>query len=137
MRDRSSAPGEIQRRDTKKLARIAQPGHRITGDPRDSVAGAGWEVAFVAIDDRSWGALRKSIATRPRLRRWRFSKRLWSYPALGMRIKRLLTDNGSAFRSRLFARTCHALGIKHSFTRPYSPQTNGSAEPFIQTCLRE
>jgi transposase InsO family protein len=59
------------------------------------------------------------------------------YKALGVTIKRLLTDNGSAYRSKLFAKTCQALGIKHTFTRPYRPQTNGKAERFIQTCLRE
>jgi transposase InsO family protein len=57
--------------------------------------------------------------------------------ALGVRIERLLTDNGPAYRSRLFAKTCQALDIRHSFTRPYRPQTNGKAERFIQTCLRE
>jgi hypothetical protein len=56
---------------------------------------------------------------------------------LGVHIQRVLTDNGSAYRSQLFARACQALGIKHSFTRPYRPQTNGKAERFIQTCLRE
>lgn len=59
------------------------------------------------------------------------------YEQLGVTIKRLITDNGSAYRSRLFAKTCQALGIKHTFTRPYRPQTNGKAERFIQTCLRE
>ena len=59
------------------------------------------------------------------------------YAALGVRIQRVLTDNGSAYRSRVFDQTCQALGIKHSFTRPYRPQTNGKAERFIQTCLRE
>ncbi len=59
------------------------------------------------------------------------------YAALGVNIKRLITDNGSAYRSGLFAKTCLALGIKHTFTRPYRPQTNGKAERFIQTCLRK
>jgi transposase InsO family protein len=59
------------------------------------------------------------------------------YAALGVTIKRLITDNGSAYRSRLFRLTCQALGIKHTFTRPYRPRTNGEAERFIQTCLRE
>ena len=59
------------------------------------------------------------------------------YDALGIRIRGLLTDNGSAYRSRLFAKTCQVLGIEHRFTRPYRPQTNGKAERFIQTCLRE
>ena len=59
------------------------------------------------------------------------------YAALGVKIERLITDNGAAYRSRLFAQTCQALGIKHSFTKPYRPQTNGKAERFIETCLRE
>ena len=59
------------------------------------------------------------------------------YAALGVRIERVLTDNGPAYRSKLFAKVCQALGIKHTFTRPYRPQTNGKAERFIQTCLRE
>lgn len=59
------------------------------------------------------------------------------YAALGVSTKRLITDNGSAYRSGLFAKTCQALGIKHTFTRPYRPQTNGKAERLIQTCLRE
>ena len=58
------------------------------------------------------------------------------YKGLGVTVKPLLTDNGSAHRSKLFARTCQALGIKHTFTWPYRPQTNGKAERFIQTCLR-
>ena len=59
------------------------------------------------------------------------------YAALGVRIQRLITDNGAAYRSRAYASACKALGIKHSFTRPYRPQTNGKAERFIQTLLRE
>lgn len=59
------------------------------------------------------------------------------YEQLGAQIERLITDNGSAYRSRLFAKTCEALGIKHTFTRPYRPQTNGKAERLIQTCLGE
>jgi len=59
------------------------------------------------------------------------------YRSLGVTVKRLLTDNGSAYRSKAFKATCKALGIKHTYTRPYRPQTNGKAERFIQTCLRE
>ena len=59
------------------------------------------------------------------------------FAAQGVKIKRLLTDNGPAYRSQLFNKTCQALGIKHTYTRPYTPQTNGKAERFIQTCLRE
>jgi transposase InsO family protein len=132
------APGELLHMDTKKLGRIVRPSHRVTGNRRDSVDGAGWEFAHVAIDDHSRVGFvqmhadeRKDSAVQALL------AAVAHYKALGVTIKRLLTDNGSAYRSRLFEKTCQALGIKHTFTRPYRPQTNGKAERFIQTCLRE
>ena len=132
------APGDLLHMDTKKLARIVRPGHRVTGDLRDTVVGAGWEVAHVAIDDHSRVGFVQMYADETKQSAVAFLKAAVAhYEALGVRIKRLLTDNGSAYRSKLFARTCKALGIKHSFTRPYRPQTNGKAERFIQTCLRE
>ena len=132
------SPGELLHMDTKKLARIVRPGHRVTGDLRDTVSGAGWEVAHVAIDDHSRLGFVKMYADETKQSAVAFLKAAVAhYQALGVRIKRLITDNGSAYRSRLFARTCKVLGIKHSFTRPYRPQTNGKAERFIQTCLRE
>jgi transposase InsO family protein len=133
-----SAPGEMLHLDTKKLGRIVRPGHRVTGHPGDSVDGAGWEVAHVAIDDHSRVSFVQVHADETKASAVAFLQAAVAhYAALGVRIKRVLTDNGSAYRSRLFARTCEALGIKHSFTRPYRPQTNGKAERFIQTCLRE
>jgi transposase InsO family protein len=133
-----SAPGEMLHMDTKKLGRIVRPGHRISGDRRDSVEGAGWEFAHVAIDDHSRAGLvemhgdeRKDSATAF------LRTTVASFATQGVTIKRLLTDNGSAYRSKLFNKTCQALGIKHTYTRPYTPQTNGKAERFIQTCLRE
>ena len=132
------APGELLHIDTKKLGRIVHPSHRVTGDRRDSVDGAGWEFAHVAIDDHSRVSFvqmhtdeRKDSAVNFLL------AAVGHYEALGVKIKRLITDNGSAYRSQLFAKTCQALGIKHTFTKPYRPQTNGKAERFIQTCLRE
>jgi transposase InsO family protein len=132
------APGELLHMDTKKLGRIEVTGHRATGDRRDRTRGAGWEFAHVAIDDHSrvgfvqmYPDERKETAVQALL------AAVAHYKALGVTVKRLLTDNGSAYRSRLFAKTCQALGIKHSFTKPYRPQTNGKAERFIQTCLRE
>ena len=131
-------PGELLHIDTKKLGRIVQPSHRVTGDRRDATRGAGWEFAHVAIDDHSRAGFvqmhddeRKDSAVAF------LQAAVAHYAALGVTIKRLITDNGPAYRSRLFARTCHALGIKHTFTKPYRPQTNGKAERFIQTCLRE
>ena len=133
-----STPGEMLHLDTKKLGRIERPSHRITGDRRDASRGAGWEVAHVAIDDHSRTAFVQVHADEQKTTTVDFLRAAVAhYAALGVRIQRVLTDNGSAYRSRLFARTCQALGIKHSFTQPYRPQTNGKAERFIQTCLRE
>jgi transposase InsO family protein len=133
-----AAPGEMLHLDTKKLGCIVRPSHRVTGNRRDSVEGAGWEVAHVAIDDHSRAGFVQVLADEKKTTAVDFLKTAVAhYAALGVRIKRVLTDNGSAYRSQLFARTCQALGIKHSFTRPYRPQTNGKAERFIQTCLRE
>lgn len=133
-----AAPGELLHMDTKKLGCIERPSHRITGDRRDASRGAGWEVAHVAIDDHSRAGFVQMHADERKDSAVAFLKAAVAhYAAIGVRIKRLITDNGSAYRSRLFARTCEALGIKHTFTRPYRPQTNGKAERFIQTCLRE
>lgn len=132
------APGELLHMDTKKLGRITVPGHRVTGDPRDHTRGAGWEVAHVAIDDHSRAGFVQMHPDEKKLSAVEFLKAsVAHYQALGVTIKRLITDNGPAYRSQLFARTCQALGIRHTFTRHYRPQTNGKAERFIQTCLRE
>jgi transposase InsO family protein len=131
-------PGEMLHLDTKKLGRIERPSHRVTGNRRDASRGAGWEVAHVAIDDHSRAGFVQVRADEQKTTAVDFlMAAVAHYAALGVRIQRVLTDNGSAYRSKLFARTCQALGIKHSFTRPYQPQTNGKAERFIQTCLRE
>lgn len=132
------APGELLHMDTKKLGRIVHPSHRVTGDRRDASRGAGWEFAHVAIDDHSrCGFVQMHNDERKESAVQALKAAVAHYRALGVTVKRLLTDNGSAYRSRLFAKTCQALGIKHTFTRPYRPQTNGKAERFIQTCLRE
>ena len=132
------APGELLHIDTKKLGRIVRPSHRVTGDRRDSVDGAGWEFAHVAIDDHSRvGFVQMHSNERKDSAVSFLLAAVAHYEALGVKVKRLITDNGSAYRSKLFAKTCQALGIKHTFTRPYRPQTNGKAERFIQTCLRE
>jgi transposase InsO family protein len=132
------APGDLLHMDMKKLGRIAAPGHRVTGDPRDHTRGAGWEVAHVAIDDHSRVGFVQMHPDEKRPSVVAFLEATVAhYKALGVTIKRLITDNGPAYRSQLFARTCQALGIKHTFTRHYRPQTNGKAERFIQTCLRE
>jgi transposase InsO family protein len=131
-------PGDMVHIDTKKLGRIVRTGHRITGNPRDSVEGAGWEFLFVAIDDHARIAFTQMKPDERRPSAIAFLRATVRYFAgLGVTVHRLLTDNGSAFRSKRFAHACRQLGIKHSFTRPYRPQTNGKAERFIQSALRE
>jgi transposase InsO family protein len=138
LRYERALPGEMLHMDTKKLGRIVRPSHRVTGDRRDSVAGAGWEFAHVAIDDHSRAGFVQVLNDERKESAVAFLQAAVAhYAALGVKIERLLTDNGSAYRSKLFKKTCEALGIKHTFTRPYRPQTNGKAERFIQTCLRE
>lgn len=132
------APGDMLHIDTKKLGRIVRPSHRVTGNRRDSVDGAGWEMLFVAIDDHARIAFTDMHPDEKASNAVQFLCNAHAYYAgLGVRIKRLLTDNGAAFRSRDFAHTCRQLGISHRFTRPYRPQTNGKAERFIQSALRE
>jgi transposase InsO family protein len=132
------APGDMLHLDTKKLGRIERPSHRVTGNRRDSVEGAGWEMLFVAIDDHARIAFTAMHADERTPSAVQFLRDAVAYYAgLGVTVRRLLTDNGSAFRSRDFAAACKELGIRHRFTRPYRPQTNGKAERFIQSALRE
>lgn len=132
------APGELLHIDTKKLGRIVRPSHRVTGNRRDSVDGAGWETLFVAIDDHARLAFTAMHPDEKKAQAVQFLRTAVAYYArLGVCVQRLLTDNGSAFRSREFRQACLELGIKHSFTKPYRPQTNGKAERFIQSALRE
>ena len=131
-------PGDLLHIDTKKLGRIERPSHRVTGNRRDSVDGAGWEFLFVAVDDHArvaYTAMHPDERTDSAVQFLRDA--VAYYNRLGVTIKRLLTDNGSAFRSKPFKAACEQLGIQHKFTRAYRPQTNGKAERFIQSALRE
>jgi transposase InsO family protein len=131
-------PGDLLHIDTKKLGRIVRMGHRITGNPRDSVEGAGWEFLFVAIDDHARIGFTQMKPDERQDSAIAFLRASVKYFAgLGVKLQRVLTDNGSAFRSKSFAAACHLLGLQHTFTRPYRPQTNGKAERFIQSALRE
>jgi transposase InsO family protein len=131
-------PGELVHLDTKKLGRIVRPGHRVTGNPRDSVDGAGWEYAHVAIDDCSRFTYVEILPDEKRYTATAFWLRaLREFRRRGIRVQRVLTDNGGAYRSRPFRKTCRWLGIAAKRTRPYRPQTNGKAERFIQTLLRK
>jgi len=133
-----AAPGELLHIDTKKLGRFEQPGHRVTGNRRIRARGIGWDMLFVAIDDHARIAFTQVHPDEKTPQAVAFLRAAVAYYAgLGITIKRLLTDNGSAFRSTDFARACTALGIRHKFTRAYRPQTNGKAERFIQSALRE
>jgi transposase InsO family protein len=132
------APGDLLHIDTKKLGRIVRPGPRVTGKRKDAVRGAGWEMLFIAIDDHSRLAFTALHPDEKKDQAVAFLQSAVAYYAkLGITVRRLLTDNGSAFRSSEFAAACQALGISHKFTRPYRPQTNGKAERFIQSALRE
>ena len=133
-----AAPGDLLHIDTKKLGRIESPGHRVTGNRRDRSRGAGWEVLFVAVDDHARIGFTDLYPDEKKQNAVQFLNNTHAYfKSLGVRLKRLLTDNGPAFHSDAFARACENLGLKHSFTKPYRPQTNGKAERFIQSALRE
>lgn len=130
--------GDLLHIDTKKLGRIERPSHRVTGNRRDSVDGAGWEFLFVAVDDHARVAFTAMHPDERSSSAVLFLRQAVAYyNRLGVTIKRLLTDNGSAFRSKPFKQACEQLGITHKFTRAYRPQTNGKAERFIQSALRE
>jgi transposase InsO family protein len=133
-------PGEMIHLDIKKLGRFDKVGHRITGDRTGTRKrpGIGWEFVHVCIDDHSRlgradimpdekkesaiAALRAAV--------------VW-YASLGITVERVMTDNGPCYRSKAFEKTCAALGLRHIFTKPYTPKTNGKAERFIQSSLRE
>ena len=132
-------PGEMIHIDIKKLGRFSQVGHRITGDPQKGKSrGAGWEFVHVCIDDASRIAFSQILADEKKESAIAFLKAAVAYYAsLGVSIARVMTDNGSCYRSKAFAKACRDLGLKHVRTRPYTPKTNGKAERFIQTALRE
>jgi transposase InsO family protein len=137
-------PGEMIHLDIKKLGRINGVGHRITGDRRGQSnlrargQGSGWEFVHVAIDDASRIAFAKVMNSERRRSATTFLKAaLAYYQSLGIKVERVMTDNGSCYKSFAFRRLCKRLGLKHIRTRPYTPKTNGKAERFIQTSLRE
>ena len=133
-----AAPGELLHLDTKKLGRIVRPGHRISGDRRDTVKGAGWEFGHMAVDDASRVALGEILPDELGGTAAGFLQRtVQALRRLGVRVTAVMTDNGACYRSRRFARRCHRLGLQHLFTRPYTPRTNGKVERFIKTALLE
>jgi transposase InsO family protein len=140
-------PGELVHIDVKKLGRILKPGHRVTGDRRGQahthrngkpVRLAGWEFVHVAIDDHTRLAYAEVLTDEKGPTAVGFLRRaLEFYARHGVRVERVMTDNGSPYISHVHAAACRELGIRHLRTRPYRPRTNGKAERLIQTLLRE
>ena len=134
-------PGELIHIDIKKLGRIGSVGHRITGRQTGVVnrhLGIGWEFVHVCIDDASRIAFSRVMKDQGKHSAVAFLEEAVAYYAsLGVKIERVMTDNGSCYLSRAFGQACKTLGLKHIRTRPYTPKTNGKAERFIQTSLRE
>jgi transposase InsO family protein len=134
------APGDLLHLDTKRLARIAGVGHRFTGRAGNVNVrrGIGWEYLHVAIDDHSRVAYVELLPDERGITASAFLRRALSwFRAHGVRVRRVLTDNGSGYISRSFRATCRGLHVIPQRTRPYTPRTNGKAERFIQTALRE
>ncbi len=132
-------PGGLVHLDTKKLGRIGDgPGHRANGDRRSRKRGIGWEVLHVAVDAATRLVYAELLPDEKGRTTARFLVRAvrW-FRDRGIHVVRLLTDNGSPYRSRVFARARRLLGLRHSRTRPYRPQTNGKAERWIRTVLSE
>jgi transposase InsO family protein len=136
-------PGELIHIDVKKLGRIARPGHRVLGQQGRATKGhhlkrydQGWEFVHVAIDDATRLAYVEVLSDEKAITAIGFLRRaVQHYATYGITVERLITDNGSAYRSTVHAIACRTLGIRHLRTRPYRPQTNGKAERFIRTML--
>lgn len=137
-------PGEMIHLDIKKLGKFNRVGHRITGDrtgqsnQRQNGTAPGWEYVHVCIDDHSRLSFtqihsnEKAVSAVAHLK----AAVAW-YQRLGIRVERVMTDNGACYTSHAFAAACTELGLRHIRTKPYTPRTNGKAERFIQTALRE
>jgi transposase InsO family protein len=131
-------PGELVHVDIKKLARFSRPGHRVTGTRTRQDRGAGWEFVHVAVDDTSRLAYLEVLRDEKGATCVAFLERAISWFAdHGVTVQRVMTDNGTGYCSKLHATAITRLGVKHIRTRPYRPRTNGKAERFIQTLLRE
>jgi transposase InsO family protein len=132
-------PGELIHIDIKKLGRFDKVGHRITGDRQAGRSRAvGWEFVHVSIDDASRIGFSQILPDEKKESAVTFLRAAVAYYlSLGVTVVRVMTDNGSCYRSKAFRDACRDLGLKHIRTRPYTPKTNGKAERFIQTALRE
>jgi transposase InsO family protein len=129
--------GDLLHLDVKKLGKISEVGHRIHGDRRRRTRPVGWEYVHVAIDDASRVAYAEVLPDERGSTTAAFLTRaLAHYRRLGVRVRRLLTDNGGNYRSHDFASAVQHHRLQHRRTRPYTPQTNGKAERFIRTMLQ-
>lgn len=132
-------PGELIHLDIKKLGRFGAPGHRVTGDRQlGRSREAGWDFLHVCVDDASRLAYTEILPSEGQADTTAFLERALAWLARhGVAVERVMTDNGSAYRSKRFAQLLRRAGLRHVRTRPYTPKTNGKAERFIQTSLRE
>ena len=133
-------PGELIHIDIKKLGRFHRPGHRVTGDRtgHSNSRGVGWEFLHVCIDDHSRVAFSQILPDEKKESAIAFlNAAIDYYKSLGVAVSRVMTDNGSCYRAHAFRDACKTRSLKHIRTRPYTPRTNGKAERFIQTALRE
>ena len=132
-------PGELIHIDIKKLGRFepsATASPAIAG--KDARRGVGWEFVHVCIDDASRLAFSRILPDEKKESATAFLEAAVAYyRGLGVKVARVMTDNGSCYRSKAFRNACRDLGLRHIRTRPYTPKTNGKAERFIQTALRE
>ncbi len=128
--------GELVHIDVKKLGRIGRPGHRVNGDRRTRSRGIGWEYVHVAVDDATRLAYVEVLENEKAVTAVGFLRRAVAhFGDYGIRVERVMTDNGPCYRSIAHALACRALGLRHLRTRPYRPRTNGKAERFIRTML--
>ena len=127
-------PGQLVHIDIKKLGRIERAGHRVHGDRRTRVRGAGWEHVHVAVDGATRLAYCEVLNDERKHTCCAFLRRAvaW-FAAHGVTVERVLTDNGAGYRSLTHRDLCAELGIRHTRTRPYTPRTNGKCERFIKT----
>ena len=130
--------GDLLHLDIKPLGRIRGVGHRMHGDRTQRARGVGYEFAHVAIDDATRLAYVEVRRSQRRRACAAFLRNAMAwFRRRGIRVHRVLTDNGNGYRAEMFAAVCRTWQVRHRFTRPYRPQTNGKAERFIQTLLRE
>lgn len=133
-------PGELIHIDINKLGKFSRAGHRVSADRtgQSNSRGVGWEYVHLAIDDHSRLAYSEILPDEKRRSCLRFLfQALRFFRAHGVRVHRVMTDNGASFRSHRYAKALRMLEIRHVRTRPYTPRTNGKAERFVQTALRE